>query len=120
MTSRTDTERLDWFARNPDNLLAHRFADGTFGFLGRQPNVRWPDLGHEAWQDLRTAIDAAMETPPVPLLFGLPIVENPALDNVELPIVGDWCQESRGCIRADGHEGDCSPVPRALEEGGDQ
>jgi hypothetical protein len=61
-SSRTDTERLDWFAKNPHNVLAHEFRDGSFGFFAR-PYVRqfWPIPGTEVWQDVRAAIDAAMD-----------------------------------------------------------
>ena len=61
----TDTERLDWFARNPDNLLAHRADDGTFVFLARSSyDVPWPVYPYptlsQPWTDLRAAIDDAM------------------------------------------------------------
>jgi hypothetical protein len=46
--------------------------------------------------------------PPVGI-FGLPVVESAALDGMEPPVIGSWCQLNRSCMKADGHEGDCWP-----------
>jgi hypothetical protein len=56
-----DSVRLGWFERNADNLLVRRFDDGTFAFFARPSrDVPFPAIGHEPWQDLRTAIDTAL------------------------------------------------------------
>jgi hypothetical protein len=57
----TDKERLDWLDANGDNLLAHRYEVGTFGWLARcSDETPWPERGAESWLDLRTAIDVAL------------------------------------------------------------
>jgi hypothetical protein len=65
MPDTRDSERLDWFARNADNMLVRRWADGTFAFYARASReVVFPAPGMEPWTDLRSAIDAAMDAAP--------------------------------------------------------
>lgn len=60
--SRTDTERLDWFEKNPQNVLAHEFEDRTFGFYAREhQRHRWPDSAMTPWMTFRDAIDCVLD-----------------------------------------------------------
>jgi hypothetical protein len=60
-------------------------------------------------ETVESVVQHSRDTVVPPTIFGLPVVESDALNDVELPVIGSWCQRNYSCMKADGHEGDCCP-----------
>lgn len=96
--------------RRVEAMLAEAVALCDVADAADGPVGNWPDdWAQRAVSLVRRMAMYADVLKEAPTILGLPVVESPALNSIGPIVVGEWCQRSRGCLKPDGHEGDCWP-----------